>query len=192
MLFMFLLFAASGVSDELWRERQEGTLRRILTTPGNLTAFLLGKVLAGVGFIGAILALALFVATWLYDLPWATFPVALLWLVLVAGLLIAMFGMVQLFAASRQGASLLLNLLLFPMMMLGGSFFPPESMPDWLVAIGAWTPNGYGLQVLKSLHAGSPDVSQVAVSFAMLGILTLTMLWFNSVLLRRRFAGEAS
>jgi len=192
MLFMFLLFATSGVSDELWRERQEGTLRRILTTPGNLTAFLLGKVLAGVGFIGAILALALLAATWLYDLPWATFPVALLWLVLVAGLMIAMFGMIQLFAASRQGAGLLLNLIIFPMMMLGGSFFPPESMPDWLVEIGAWTPNGYGLQVLKSLQAGSPDVTQVAVSFAILGILTIAMLWFNSVLLRRRFAGDAS
>ncbi len=192
MLFMFLLFAANGVSDELWREREEGTLRRILAAPGSLTGFLLGKVLAGVVFIGGILASALIAGTWMYDLPWAAYLPGLAWLVLIAGLLVALFGLVQLFAGSRRGANLLLNLIVFPMMMLGGSFFPPEVMPGWLAAIGRWTPNGYGLRVLKEIQAGTPDSAQVAVSFLGVALLTGMILWLNSIRLRRRFAAEAA
>ena len=192
MLFMFLLFGAQGVSDGLWRERQERTLIRVVSTPGNMSAFLLGKVLAGVVVLGGILAAALAVGTWLYDLPWASYPAALLWLVLVAGLLIALFSLVQLVATSRRGASLILNVIVFPMMMLGGSFFPPEGMPDWLAAIGRWTPNGYGLHILKMLQAGAPDSGTVLISFAVFAALTATALWLAAVRLRSSFAGAAS
>ncbi|MBD3869626.1 MAG: ABC transporter permease [Acidobacteria bacterium] len=192
MLFMFLLFGAQGISDGLWREREERTLSRIVSTPGRLSAFLLGKVLAGVTVLGGILAAALAAGTWLYDLPWATYPAALLWLVLVAGLLIALFSLVQLVATSRGGASLINNVIVFPMMMLGGSFFPPEGMPDWLAAIGRYTPNGYGLHILKMLQAGAPDAGTVLSAFAGFAAVTGIALWMASARLRSSFAKAAS
>jgi len=192
MLFMFLLFGAQGISDELWREREERTLRRVVSTPGNVTAFLLGKALAGVTLLGGILAVSLLAGTWLYDLPWATFPLALFWLTLVAALLIAMFSLVQMFASTRRGASLLANVIVFPIMMLGGSFFPPEALPNWLAAIGRWTPNGYGIAVLKDLQTGAPDVSALLYSIGLFAALTVAGLWLTTFKLRRSFAKAAA
>ena len=192
MLFMFLLFGAQGISDGLWREREERTLSRIVSAPGRLGAFLLGKVLAGVVVLGGILAAALAVGTWLYDFPWVTYPAALLWLLLVAGLLIALFSLIQLVASSRRGASLILNVIVFPMMMLGGSFFPPEGMPDWLAVIGRYTPNGYGLHILKILHAGAPDMGIVLQAFLVFAVVTGASLWLASARLRSSFAKAAS
>jgi len=34
-------------------------------------------------------------------------------------------------------------LILFPLLMIGGSFFPLEVLPNWLAAIGRWSPNGF-------------------------------------------------
>ncbi len=192
MLFMFLLFGAQGISDGLWREREERTLSRIVSTPGRLSGFLLGKVLAGVVVLGGILAAALALGTWLYDFPWATYPAVLFWLLLVAALLIALFSLIQLVAVSRRGASLILNVIVFPMMMLGGSFFPPEGMPDWLAVIGRYTPNGYGLHILKMLQAGAPDPRTVVVAFALFAAVTGLSLWLASVRLRSSFAKAAS
>ncbi|MEJ2152203.1 MAG: ABC transporter permease, partial [Gemmatimonadota bacterium] len=47
MLFMALLFMAQGLSEDIWRERSQGTLRRIIVTPQRVATFLAGKLLAG-------------------------------------------------------------------------------------------------------------------------------------------------
>jgi ABC-type multidrug transport system permease subunit len=33
--------------------------------------------------------------------------------------------------------------IIFPLLMMGGSFFPLDVLPDWLAAIGRLSPNGY-------------------------------------------------
>jgi ABC-type Na+ efflux pump permease subunit len=192
MLFMFLLFASQGVSDELWKERVDGTLRRVVATPGSLTRFLLGKVLAGVVVTGLILAAAMAAGTWLYSLPWVAYLPGLIWMTLVAGMFIALFSVLQLWATSQRGGSILLNLIIFPMMMIGGSFFPPESMPEWLRSLGRFTPNGYSLSVLKTIQAG--DVVTAANGAAVAGLLaiTLLLLWLGALRLGQVYARAAS
>jgi hypothetical protein len=46
MLFMAVLFVAQGFSDDVWEEKLQGTLRRVITTPAEVAAFLAGKLLA--------------------------------------------------------------------------------------------------------------------------------------------------
>jgi ABC-type multidrug transport system permease subunit len=141
---------------------------------------------------GCILAAAIAAGTWLYDMPWSAYLPSLLWVVLLSGLLISIFTSLQLLATSQRGGSILLNLIIFPMMMVGGSFFPPEMMPAWLARIGMFTPNGFGLRILKTLQAGSPDLSSTVAAFAGTALLTVILLWFSSIRLRRKFAGSAS
>jgi ABC-type Na+ efflux pump permease subunit len=43
MLFMSFLFIAQGMSFDVWEEKREGTLRRILATPQSAARFLLGS-----------------------------------------------------------------------------------------------------------------------------------------------------
>jgi ABC-type multidrug transport system permease subunit len=38
---------------------------------------------------------------------------------------------------------LLTMIVLFPLMMMGGSFFPLDTLPNWLAEIGRLSPNGF-------------------------------------------------
>ncbi len=51
------------------------------------------------------------------------------------------------------------SMIVFPLMMIGGSFFPLEVMPAWMARIGRWTPNGLGVAQLKEILFGHPDLS---------------------------------
>ena len=58
-IVMALFFIAQGLSEDLWKERELGTLARARTAPGGMAAFLVGKaaaacmVVAGLGGAGA-------------------------------------------------------------------------------------------------------------------------------------------
>jgi ABC-type multidrug transport system permease subunit len=168
MLFMSFLFIAQGMSFDVWEEKRAGTLRRLLTTPQSPGWMLLGKLFAGVA-VTLIVALAGLLASvvW-FDLSWSRIPAALLWCAFVSGALIALLTLLHLYAGSQRGSELLSSVVVFPLMMLGGSFFPLEQMPPWMAAIGQWTPNGLGVARLKELLYG--DVSATALGYAVLGI----------------------
>ena len=44
ILFMSLIFMSQGISADVWIESERGTLRRIVTAPRPLAAFVAGKV----------------------------------------------------------------------------------------------------------------------------------------------------
>ena len=50
-------------------------------------------------------------------------------------LLFALMSAIQIVAPSRKAASMISTILIFPLLMMGGSFFPMETMPDWLASI---------------------------------------------------------
>ena len=51
-------------------------------------------------------------------------------------------------------ADVLSTVVLFPLMMLGGSFFPFEAMQEPLRTWGQFTPNGWALMRLKEILGG--------------------------------------
>lgn len=167
MLFMALLFVAQGLSDDVWHERAQGTLRRAVTTPAGAGELFLGKLLAAGVIAGAVTAAGL-------ALGWAAFGfdpgaalAALAWGALAGLVLTAMMTAIQLSASSQRGASLVTNVLLFPLLMLGGAFFPFEAMPDWMAAVGRWTPNGFALVEFKWLLAGGLEPRRLALDLAL-------------------------
>jgi ABC-type multidrug transport system permease subunit len=82
----------------------------------------------------------------------------------------------QTLGSNQQAGSVMTSMLLFPMMMLGGSLFPIEAMPAWMVEIGQWTPNGMGLIEFKRLLF---DTAQSATLLRSLLCLTgLSILFF--------------
>jgi ABC-type multidrug transport system permease subunit len=168
MLFMSFLFIAQGMSVDVWNEKQEGTLRRLLTTPQSAGRLLFGKLVAGIAVAAAVAVAGLLGAVGLFDLAWSRVPLALLWCAYVCGALLAMLTLLHLLARSQRGSEMLAGVVTFPLMMLGGSFFPFEAMPPWMVSVGKWTPNGLGVARLKELLYG--DVSMASLALAALGI----------------------
>lgn len=187
MLFMSFLFIAQGMSGDVWEEKTETTLRRLMTTPQSAARLLLGKLLAAVALTTVVALTGLLTSVAWFGLAWSRVPGALVWCGFVTGALIALLTLLQLFAGTQRGSELLSSIIVFPLMMLGGSFFPFEQMPAWMAAAGRWTPNGLGVAKLKDLLYGEVSAGSLAVAALGIGI-PAALAFLGSCRRLRRFA----
>jgi ABC-type Na+ efflux pump permease subunit len=185
MLFMAILFAAQNMSDDVWREKTLGTLRRNVSTPQRLGVILAAKLLAITAFIGVVSLVGLIGGRLLFSIQIDNLPLAVMWATLSGAFMLLIFTMLQLLAASQRGANLLGNLVLFPLIMLGGSFFPFEAMPDWMARIGRMTPNGWTLEQFRRILWGTADVTTLAAGLGAMVLLGAVLFTLNAARLRR-------
>lgn len=176
ILFMALLFMASGFAADVWVEKERGTLRRMVSTPQRMQDFLAGKVLAGGVLLAAVAAVALAFGVAAFGVPWSAAPGALLWCAFTGMAFLMLFTLIVVHASSARTAGVLSNMILFPLLMVGGSFFPFEAMPAFLARIGRMTPNGWALQQLKAILSGTAEPAALAAAFA--GLLAFALLAF--------------
>lgn len=176
LLFMALLFMAQGLTREFWEELDQRTLHRALMAPAGAPPFLLGKLVTGALLMLGVAAVALALGLAVYDLPASSFLPALLWTTLAGTAFLAAFTLLALAMPSARATSMIGMGLIFPLMMLGGSFFPFEAMPPWMAAVGQRTPNGWALQQLKAILAGEASAALLAggmlAMLAVSGLLT--------------------
>ena len=143
IILMSLMFAANGLASDYWKEREQGTLRRLVHSPGRAGSFLAGKALAAGVVLALIGGLTLVIGFVYHDIPFSRLPSALTWITASGIGLFAWFGALQMLAPNAHSANLVTSLLLFPLLMIGGSFFPLAALPDWIAAIGRKSPNGF-------------------------------------------------
>ncbi len=162
ILMMSLLFVAQGTSQDLWRERALGTLRRSSCSPMALFTLLAGKLLATTAVMGGIALLGCASIAAFGGLPLERVVSAAVWSTFASGTFGVLMLCLQSLAGSERGGGLLTMLLIFPLMMLGGSFFPFEAMPQGLASIGRLTPNGLALVELRRLLDGEFEPGSLA------------------------------
>jgi ABC-type multidrug transport system permease subunit len=187
LLFMSLLFISRGFSDDLWTERRFGTLRRALALPYHPALFLGGKLLAAAAFLAVASAAGLVVAVVASGVPPARVPAALLWCTASGVVFVCLFLVLQFAASTARGADIVTSMVLFPLMMVGGSFFPFETMPAWMAAVGRLTPNGQGVTQLRALLAGQADGTALLVAALAMGLPAGAAFLLSARLLGRRF-----
>ncbi len=143
IILMAVMFAASSLAEDYWAEREAGTLRRLVFAPSRLPAFVAGKALAATALITALAAIVLLIGFAYHGVSWGRLPLSIAWIALSGLALYAWFGVMHLFLPSRRSASLVSSMVTFPLLMVGGSFFPLAALPDWIASIGRLTPNGF-------------------------------------------------
>jgi len=190
MLFLAILFIAQGMSDDFWVEKRQGTLTRSLTLPHGATSLLAGKMLAAFLLLLALATLGVGAGAATYGFPAARILPAAVWAAASGLALLVMFTLLQLFATSQKAGGLLSTLVLFPLMMVGGSFFPFEAMPDWLAAIGRKLPNGWALEQFKAILDGGATAAGLLPAAA--GLLAALLLggWLAGRRLRGGFLAQ--
>jgi ABC-type multidrug transport system permease subunit len=188
ILFMSLLFMAQGLSGDVWDERTMGTLRRFVTTPRAVSTLLAGKLLAGVLLVATIALLANVVGILLFGIPVRTLPLSVLWCAFSGTVFVLLLLALQVLASSQQTAGLLTSMVIFPLMMIGGSFFPFEAMPEFLSRIGKRTPNGWALEQLKAILEERVEPAALLVAFLALTVAGAALFLFVSRRLARGFA----
>lgn len=143
IVLMALMFSAQGLSADYWKERDSGALRRLVSTPGRLSRFVLGKALAA-AVVMALIGGATLLAGFIYHgIAWDKMLPSMLWIAVSGVGLFAWFAAIQMLLPSRKAANLVTSLIVFPLLMMGGSFFPLDVLPDWMAAIGRLSPNGF-------------------------------------------------
>jgi ABC-type Na+ efflux pump permease subunit len=188
LLFMALIFVSQGMAEDVWVERDSGTLRRVMVVPQRLSAFLLGKLLAGLVVLGGILLIGMGLAASVYGIAWRAAALAWAFCILCGFFFSLVLDLAYLFASNRRAASVLASLVMFPMMMLGGAFFPFEAMPPWMASAGGFTPNGWALLQLKAILSGTASASSLVATSLALGFGCLGLFWAALRRLRGRFA----
>jgi len=166
MLILAILFMVGGLSTDVWAERRQGTLRRAVTAPTGAGSIVAGKWVAGTAALGLVAAVGLAAGGLLFGLEVRNPLLAFVWITLVGGGLLSFFTMIQLLAPSETAGSVMASAITLPLAMLGGSFFPFETMPGWMASIGRLTPNGWALLRLRDIMSGQVDAGLLLVSVA--------------------------
>jgi ABC-type multidrug transport system permease subunit len=185
---MALFFAAQGSSEDIWRERNQGILRRLCSTPHSPAVFLLAKCAASAVVLAAISTFGLLVGMLYHGLPLVRLPLAVAWSTLTGTLLLAMMLALQLSARSQRAGSILTNSILFPLLMLGGSFIPMDVMPSWMGTLGRYTPNGWSVGVLSDVLLGRAEPSRFLIGVALFAATGALLFLFSAKRMRGTFA----
>jgi ABC-type multidrug transport system permease subunit len=174
MLFMGLLFIGNAHALDIWKELSWGTLRRLASTPASLGAFLGGRLISLALILFGVALVGVAGMRWFAHVPVASVPLATLWLVLSGLAFYLLLVTIAVHASGPRPANVIGNLVVFPLSLIGGSFFPFEMMPDWMASIGRLTPNGWAVTQFNAFVAGSAHTQDFligAVCMAAVGSL---------------------
>lgn len=143
IVLMSVLFAVNSLAADYWHERDQGTLRRLVSAPGALAGFVGGKAMAALVVVVGLAGITLVLGFHYHGVPWQRFLPSIAWVAIGGTGLFAWFAALQMLFNNRKAANLMTTILLFPLLMMGGSFFPLDTLPDWIAAVGRLSPNGF-------------------------------------------------
>lgn len=143
--------------------KEKGILKRLLATPMKPGQFVTANVIVRLvvalaqAFILLLMGVLVF-QTHVVGAPWLIAIVATLGGVMFLGLGFTISGI----AKTVDAVPAIANLIVFPMMFLGGVFFPLDSMPDWLQNIVQYLPLTHFAEGLRDVMAQGAGLSDIA------------------------------
>ena len=175
MAMTVMMSVMTGLPAAISQEKEVGTLDGMIVAPINRLSIILGKVLAqtargllqGVIILG--LAVGLFGVT-IHGSVLLVFGLLLLGVFSFVGLGIVLTS----FAKDQETAMMLMMTLMFPMMFLGGVFFPIQQMPWYMQDISKVLPLTYASEALRKvmvLGAGIPDITTELAVLIVFGVI---------------------
>jgi ABC-2 type transport system permease protein len=181
LIVMFLVTSVTTL-----RERQSGTLERLMTTPVGRGDVVLGYALA-FGLVAVVQALVVTGFTvWVCGMEVA----GALWVVVLVAVLDAVLGTALGLAASAIArtefqAVQLMPVIIFPQLLTCGLIMPREAMPGVLEAISRVLPLTYGMEALQDLAAGAGFADVRGAVGVVAGFIVLALV-LGATTLRRR------
>ena len=177
IIVMVLLFTAIFSTISVVEDRRQGFLQGVLVAPVGRSSIVLGQALGGtvLALVQGLLFLLL--------APVAGISLSIIAvLAATAVMFLVSFGLTSLGLViawrldSTQGFHAIMNLILLPMWVLSGAFFPATGVPKWIEWTMQVNPLTYGMAAIRRcLYLGSPAA---AGAIPALGIsLAITVLF---------------
>ncbi len=151
-LITWVFIPLFGISAMFAYERQQGTLRRLLTTPSTKATFLLATILGQVAFALLQMSLLVLFGIFAMNLQWGRDPLALAVLLTAAALAGAALGTsMGTFIKSESQANGLSIMFGMVMALLGGCWYPLELFPQAVRTAVHILPTTWAMQGLLDL-----------------------------------------
>lgn len=182
---LILLMCLTLTALAIVREREVGTLDQLLVSPLGPGEFLLGKTLPVAAIALVDLALITAVAVAWFAIPFrgsvlVLLPAALLYI--VTSIALGLF--VSSVSATQQEAFMTMFLVLLPLIVLSGFFFPVDSMPPVFRTVTVINPVRHFLVVVRALFLKGEGLAtlwpQVAALAAIAAGTMSAALWWTA------------
>ncbi len=149
---MIVMFTAIFATISIIEDRREGFLQSVLVAPAPRLSMVLGKLLGGTA-LAMMQALVFLIAGYFFILPMSVMALvqAIGVMCLMSFALCGLGFMIAWMMDSTQGFHAIMMLLLMPMLMLSGAFFPDDGAHVWLSLIMKINPLTYGLAALRQV-----------------------------------------
>jgi ABC-2 type transport system permease protein len=169
IIALVLLFTAIFATIAVVEDRKAGFLQGVLVAPIPRASIVLGQALGGttLAVVQGVLFLAL---APLAGIPLSLLSVVAVTLVLIGvGFALTSLGLVIAWRMeSTQGFHAIMNLILMPIWLLSGAFFPAAGAPGWLGWVMRLNPLTYGMAALRrALYLASPAGPGAVPPFAL-------------------------
>jgi len=176
---MFIFFIVGAESSSLLREREEGTLRRILASPIRRWTVIAGKMLA-YGLLVCLQVAILFTLGYLaFNITLGSDPLALVAITLAVAFVAVSMGMlIAAFARTSKQADNVGMVLAFVFAGIGGAFptWPPMFRSGGFIGVlSKFTPHAHALEGYYSVMAENAGLANI---LPQIGILLLMGLVF--------------
>ena len=181
---MTAMFGSINETMSIVWDKSMGVFDRILAAPVSSTSIIVGKTMAG-AVMGVISALVLLIiGSMLFGVSFANIPVVILVILLASFSFTGIGTIISGLASEPREAMMLSNLLRFPMMFLGGVFFPTEAMPMPLPYVAKALPLTYATEAMRTIQVGG-NISIIFIDAVVLLVHTVgTMLLGSQILMR--------
>lgn len=190
ILMLIVLFTAIFSTISVVEDRREGFLQGVLVAPISSCSIAVGKILGGttmaVGEGVVFLAIAPFLGV---DLNATVLAKTVGVLFLVAFGLTALGFRIAWGMTSTAGFHAVMNLILMPMWLLSGAFFPVTGAATWLTWVMRANPMTYAMALLRSaVGMGAPEADGLPseeVCLEITLVLTATVVAWSAVSVAR-------
>jgi ABC-2 type transport system permease protein len=189
MIAMFAFFVIPALSTELIKEKEVGSLRRLIASPLPRGALIGGKIIAYTFLVILQVTLAFGVGAVFFDMPLGNSPFGLVLMTIALGLVATSLGMlVAALAKSRDQATSIGMMMIFVLGILGGCFNPDTAAfrgEGFIAKISYYTPQA---QAMMGYHTMVILKGTLADVLPYVGyLLGISVIFFLVALWRFRF-----
>jgi ABC-2 type transport system permease protein len=185
-LITWVFIPLFGISALFAYERQQGTLRRLLTTPANKSTFLLGTLSGQVVMALVQMLLLVGFGILVMKLSWGNDPLALFVILLASALAAAAFGTTMGTFVKTEGQASGLSIM-FGMVfaLMGGCWYPLELFPPAIQNLVKILPTTWAMQGMLDLVLRGGGLQDILPEAAVL--LLFAVIFFSVGVWRFRY-----
>jgi ABC-2 type transport system permease protein len=177
VIAMAVLFSSIFSGLGLLWDRQFGFLKETLVAPVPRLQIMIGRTLGGatVAMLQGLLICVVCAIAGFRPVHFATVPIALGFMVLIALLFAALGVAIGSSLQDMQGFQLIMNFLVMPIYFLSGALFPLTGLPKVLGYITKADPLAYGIDGMRNVLLGASTFDPM-LDFAILVVLGAVLL----------------